>query len=69
MKKNLKPCLTFVFLTFILYSNTLNHFFVLDDGMVIAENSFTQQGIKGIPGIFKYDTFVGHLLCIHKETD
>ncbi|MCL2290565.1 MAG: glycosyltransferase family 39 protein [Bacteroidetes bacterium] len=64
-----KPYLVFVIFTFVLYSNTLNHFFVFDDGMVIAENKFTQQGVKGIPDILKYDTFVGHLMHIHNETD
>ena len=69
MKKNLKPYFVFIIFSFILYSNTLSHFLVWDDGMVIAENSFTQKGLKGIPDIFRYDTFVGHLLCIHDETD
>jgi len=62
-----KPYLALTVLTFILYSNTLNHFFVLDDSVVLNENKFTQQGIKGIPDIFKYDTFVGYFLNLYPE--
>jgi hypothetical protein len=45
-----------------LYSNTLNHFIALDDTVVLSQNKFTQQGIKGISDIFMYDTFVGNFL-------
>jgi len=55
-----KPYLALVIFAFVLYSNTLNHFFALDDEYVVTKNRFTQQGIKGIPDIFRYDTFVGH---------
>ena len=54
-------------LTFILYGNTLNHFYALDDVMVITNNRFTQQGIKGIPEIFKYDSFVGDFLSLYDD--
>jgi len=57
-----KPYLVLSIFTFILYSNTLNHSFVLDDSIVITDNVFTQQGIKGIPNIFRYDTLVGEYL-------
>ena len=64
-----KPHLVLAVFAFILYANTLNHFFVLDDSMVITLNKFTQQGIKGIPDIFKYDTFVGwHLYHTEDKT-
>ena len=53
------PYFIFVILSFVLYANTLNHSFVLDDKLVIATHSFTQQGIKGIPDLFKYETFMG----------
>ncbi len=46
-------------LGFILYTNTLFHDYALDDAIVITENMFTQQGISGIPGLAKYDTFYG----------
>lgn len=44
---------------FLLYGNTLGHEYTQDDAIVITDNMFTQQGIKGIPGILKYDTFFG----------
>lgn len=43
----------------VLYANTLGHDFTQDDAIVIQENMFTQQGIKGVPGILEYDTFYG----------
>jgi protein O-mannosyl-transferase len=46
-------------LAVLLYANTLTHGFVLDDGIVITDNMFTQQGFKGIPGILSKDTFFG----------
>jgi len=42
-----------------LYCNTLGHEYTQDDAIVIYDNMFTQDGIKGIPGILKYDTFYG----------
>lgn len=44
---------------FSLYVNTLTHDFTLDDAIVITENMFTQEGVSGIPGLLKYDTFYG----------
>lgn len=44
---------------FILYGNTLTYDYVLDDLIVIKENSFTKQGISGIREIFSYDSFTG----------
>ena len=46
-------------LSFILYANTLGHDYTQDDAIVIYDNMFTQEGIAGIPGILKYDTFYG----------
>ena len=46
-------------LAFLLYANTLSHDFVMDDAIVITDNVFTTQGIKGIPGLLKHDTFYG----------
>lgn len=43
----------------ILYANTLTHDYAQDDAIVITDNMFTEQGISGIPGILKYDTFYG----------
>ena len=38
---------------FLLYSNTLNHAYVLDDFSIISENTVTKKGIESIPTIFK----------------
>jgi tetratricopeptide (TPR) repeat protein len=43
----------------LLYANTLGHGYVQDDAIVITENTFTQQGFRGLPGIFQNDTFFG----------
>jgi Flp pilus assembly protein TadD len=55
-------------LAFLLYANTLRHGFVLDDGIVITENTFTQQGIAGIGGILSHDTFYGFVQQEGQET-
>jgi len=52
--------------TFILYGNTLNNDYALDDAIVLTNNQFTQKGLDGIPDIFKYDTFVGFWLTSYK---
>jgi Flp pilus assembly protein TadD len=46
-------------LSLILYANTLTHDYTQDDAIVIYDNMFTTKGVKGIPGILKYDTFYG----------
>ena len=38
---------------FLIYSNTLNHDYVLDDFGLISDNTQTKQGISAIPEIFK----------------
>ncbi len=38
---------------FLLYSNTLNHDYVLDDFGLIRDNTQTKQGISAVPAIFK----------------
>ncbi|MEZ4984142.1 MAG: hypothetical protein R2795_03750, partial [Saprospiraceae bacterium] len=43
----------------LLYANTLGHDYAQDDAIVITDNMFTTQGMKGIPGLFTYDTFFG----------
>jgi Flp pilus assembly protein TadD len=55
----LQTALIFAF-AFLLYANTLTHGFVLDDSIVITENMFTKEGVKGIPGILSKDTFFGY---------
>jgi protein O-mannosyl-transferase len=46
-------------LAFLLYANTLTHDYCQDDAIVITDNMFTTDGINGISGILKYDTFFG----------
>ncbi len=43
----------------LLYANSFKNDFALDDAIVITQNEFTTQGIAGIPGLLKYDTFRG----------
>ena len=45
--------------TFVLYFNTLQHDYSVDDAIVITENMYTQQGAKGIKDILTHDTFLG----------
>ncbi len=55
------PLPAFLLPSLLLYGNTVGHKYALDDGIVILENTFTKQGIRGIPLIFALDTFVGFL--------
>ncbi|MDA3892416.1 MAG: hypothetical protein PF517_12195 [Salinivirgaceae bacterium] len=48
-----------IIVSFLLYGNTLNHEYALDDSIVITKNEFTKQGLKGIPDIVSYDSFTG----------
>jgi len=63
----LQSGLLFAF-AFLLYANTLTHDFTLDDAIVITDNMFTQQGVKGIGGILSNDTFFGFFKVEGKET-
>jgi tetratricopeptide (TPR) repeat protein len=50
---NWTPVYFFVILfSFLLYANTINHDFTVDDGTVIANNSFTKKGVDGLKDIF-----------------
>lgn len=44
---------------FLLYANTLGHGYTQDDAIVLYDNIYTQQGLKGISGILTNDTFHG----------
>ena len=48
-------------LSILLYANTLGHGFVLDDEVVLTQNSYVQQGTSGIGKLFSEDTFAGYL--------
>ena len=51
---------------FILYWQSVNYEFVLDDKIVITDNAFVKKGIKGIPEIWNNDSMSGFL---GKEND
>lgn len=52
---------TFIFIfAFILYVNTLNHGYVLDDHTVISANRYTQEGFKGIPTLLTTAYWFGY---------
>ena len=58
--KHIKLHCWFIFaLGCLIYLNTIGHDYTQDDAIVISDNEFTTQGLKGIPGILKYDTFRG----------
>jgi Tfp pilus assembly protein PilF len=54
-----KTLILLFFIGFILYGKTLFNNYALDDAIVITQNTFTKQGIKGIPYILQYDSFTG----------
>jgi Tfp pilus assembly protein PilF len=47
-------------LAFILYAQTMSFEYVLDDRMVMTENSIVQQGLAGIPTLLTKDSFYGY---------
>ncbi len=51
---SISATLIFVF-SFLIYSNTINHDYALDDTGAIQQNLNVQKGIKGIPDILKMD--------------
>lgn len=52
--------LLILILAFGLYGVSLDFGFVLDDKIVLSENNFTKQGLKGIPELFSTDSFQGY---------
>lgn len=51
--------LIFLIVSFVLYGNTMGNKYCLDDAIVITQNKFTQQGLKGIDDIFANESFTG----------
>ena len=49
-----------VIISVLIYIQTVSYEYTMDDAIVITDNMFTNQGVKGIPGIFKFDTFYGY---------
>jgi tetratricopeptide (TPR) repeat protein len=59
-RSNTRGHLIFLFVLGLgLYLNTLGHQFASDDAIVITDNEYTEQGLAGIPDLFRYDTFRG----------
>ncbi len=52
--------IVFVF-ALVLYADTLDLKYTLDDSLMITENDFTKKGFSGIKDIFTNDAFVGFL--------
>lgn len=59
--KRLKTTLTILIaaFAFILYSQSINHDYTIDDFTVISENNLTTKGLAGIPLILKTDYWYG----------
>lgn len=48
-----------ILVAFVLYGNTLNHEFVLDDDVVFLQNKYVQKGFSGIPDIVSHGFLTG----------
>lgn len=57
---NLKISVFLFFFAFVLYFNTLNHGYLLDDHTVLSANKYTQQGIKAIPTLLTTAYWYGY---------
>ena len=57
LTKGFIPYVIFAILSLIIYSNTFNAQFALDDDIVICKNEYVLQGVKGMPDIFSKDLF------------
>ena len=44
----------------LLYINTMNHSYVIDDMIVVNNNSLTKEGVSSIPEIFKHSYLFGY---------
>jgi len=57
--KNIFIVIGIIVVCFVFYGNTLKNGYALDDTLVLTQNKFTKQGLKGLSDIFKYDSFTG----------
>jgi tetratricopeptide (TPR) repeat protein len=46
--------------SFLLYANTLNHAYTIDDLIVVTSNKLTQEGASAIPDIFQHSYLFGY---------
>ena len=59
-KSSIFPIIIMFVLGFGLYFQSINYEYVLDDRLVITDNSYTKSGISGIWNIFSTDSFQGY---------
>lgn len=52
---------------FIFYFNSVNNDYALDDGIIIAKNTYVQQGFKGIPNILSKDAFDSYYTSLNSQ--
>lgn len=52
-------------LSFLLYSNTFNHEYALDDSIVILGNEYVHEGTTGLADIFGKDTYFSYYDRLH----
>ena len=57
--KNKQVYLIIILCGILLYGNTINHAYTLDDAIVITDNSFTKKGFSGIWDQLSNDQFMG----------
>ncbi len=55
-------CIALAVISFVLYLNTLQNGYVLDDVMVLKDNLIVKQGIRGIPELFATPHMRGYLI-------
>jgi protein O-mannosyl-transferase len=60
-------CILLAIVSFALYANTLQNGYVLDDGMVLKDNTIVSQGVKGIPQIFSTPRAAGANIVIEDD--
>ncbi len=58
--QNLIPVLILAILPFMLYGIALRFGYILDDQMVIWQNTYVQKGLAGLGSIFGADSFMGY---------
>src|SRR5699024_5374991 len=54
-------------LTLIIYGQSISYDYAVDDAIVITENMYVQEGLKGIPDLWTHDTFHGFFKESGKE--
>lgn len=60
-KTGLLPYILLFIIPFILYGTSITYEYVLDDKIVLSENTFVKQGLDGIGDIFTTESFTGYL--------